>query len=198
MENLAGDIAALLDALQMPRASIFGHSMGGFAALAFFRMFSERVASLGLIGSRVDADTNDGVRMRLELADRIEREGMQPAVDFYIARLLRPRGSAELVNTVAHLIRTQAPAGAAALLRGAAARASSEDLLEDIDVPTLIVCGSEDTISPPDYNRSVAARIQNSEMKVIERSAHLPMLENSDAMCDALKGFLRRSGSIAM
>ena len=130
----------------------------------------------------------------MQLADRLEREGMQPAVDAYLPRLLTAGASGQLSKVVADLIRAQKPAGAAAMLRGAALRASSDDLVEDLDVPVLIVCGAEDTISPPEVNRALAARIQNSELIVIERSAHLPMLEASEILSGALQGFLKRSG----
>ena len=196
MENLAGDIAALLDAMQIRRAAIVGHSMGGYAALAFFRMFSERVARLALISSRVDADNADAFKGRLQLADRIENQGMEPAVEAYLPRLLSAEASPDTQISVANIIRSQKPAAAAAMLRGAAMRASSDDILEDIDVPVLLACGSDDSISPPEVNRAVAARIQNSVFKVIQRSAHLPMLENADQFTEVLQGFLNRHGSI--
>ncbi len=181
MEHLAADIAAMLDILGVSRAAIVGHSMGGYAALSFFRMFSERVSSLTLMCSRVDADTPQAAERRIALATRLEREGMEPAVDEYLPKLLAADASSGLVGSVAAVMRSQNPMGAAALLRGAAVRASSDDLLEDLDVPVLIVCGSDDAISPPETNAGVAARIHDSELKVIERSAHLPMLENPHA-----------------
>ncbi|MBV9737508.1 MAG: alpha/beta fold hydrolase [Candidatus Eremiobacteraeota bacterium] len=196
MENLASDVAGILDAFGIARATIIGHSMGGYIALAFFRMFKERVVSLGLLCSRVEADTPEAAEARLRLADRVEREGMQPAVDAYLPRLLAPGASEQLSNEVADLIRAQKPHGAAALVRGAALRGSSDDLVEDLDVPVLIVCGAEDTISPLEVNRALAARIRNSELRVIERSAHLPMLETPETLSETIQGFLAASQGV--
>jgi len=74
METLAGDLAAILDALAIERAAIVGHSLGGFVALAFARMYTERVLRLGLICSRLAADSPEMAGFRNDLADRLERE----------------------------------------------------------------------------------------------------------------------------
>ena len=59
MEDFAADIAALLDQLEIQKAAIVGHSMGGYVALAFARLYPERVTGLGLISSQVLADAPD-------------------------------------------------------------------------------------------------------------------------------------------
>src|SRR6202171_5994302 len=56
MEVLAADVAGVLDALQVERAALAGHSIGGYVALAFFRMFAERVSGLALVASHVAED----------------------------------------------------------------------------------------------------------------------------------------------
>ncbi|MDQ6943951.1 MAG: alpha/beta fold hydrolase, partial [Candidatus Eremiobacteraeota bacterium] len=56
MEALAGDVAGVLDTLRVERAVLVGHSIGGYVALAFFRMYEERVAGLALVASHVAED----------------------------------------------------------------------------------------------------------------------------------------------
>ena len=83
MESLAGDIAAALDALGIERASIVGHSLGGYVALAFARMYVERVERLALVGARLGEDAPERARFREELADRIEAtDSIQPVNRF--------------------------------------------------------------------------------------------------------------------
>src|SRR5579884_3193697 len=74
METLAGDIAAVLDALGIDRAAFVGHSLGGYVAMAFARMYTERVERLALVCSKLAADTPEMARSREDLADRAERE----------------------------------------------------------------------------------------------------------------------------
>ncbi len=88
METLAGDLAAVLDALQIDRAAIVGHSMGGYVAMAFARMYTERVTQLALVCSRLHADSNDAAREREEVASLAERENsVDPIVNAYISKL---------------------------------------------------------------------------------------------------------------
>ena len=72
-EELAGDLAAILDAMAIERAAIVGHSLGGFVALAFARMYTERVTRLALICSRLAADSPEIAGFRNDLADRLEQ-----------------------------------------------------------------------------------------------------------------------------
>ena len=69
MEALAGDVAGVLDALNVERAALVGHSIGGYVALAFFRMYEERVAGLALVASHVAEDAG-----RNPNADAAQRE----------------------------------------------------------------------------------------------------------------------------
>lgn len=195
METLASDVAGILDMLEVECAAIVGHSMGGYAALAFFRMFAERVGSLAFVCSRFDADTPQIAADRMRLAERVEREGMQPLVDAYLPRVLAPDAAPQVVAAATDIIRAGTPVGAAAMLRGAALRASSEDLLDELTVPVLLVCGSADTISPPALNELLAARLADADVQIVERSAHLPMLESPQRLSAVLEGFLSGSGS---
>ena len=70
MEEMARDVAALLDELKITRAVVGGLSMGGYVALAFYRLFPRRVRALVLADTRAQADTEDAKRTREETAQR--------------------------------------------------------------------------------------------------------------------------------
>jgi pimeloyl-ACP methyl ester carboxylesterase len=194
MEALAGDVADVLDALQVERAAIVGHSLGGYVAFAFYRMFAERCSALGLVCTRAAADDAATANFRYALADRVEREGIGAAVEAFAERSLaaatyleRP----ELATRLEALMRRTDPAGAAAMLRGIAARVSSEDLFEEIDVPVRIVGGTQDLVIPLAFSEAMAAGIAGAELDVIE-CGHVPLYEEPEAVTASLERLLTR------
>ncbi len=194
MEEMAGDVAALLDELDVAgRVVLGGLSMGGYVALAFFRLFPERVRALVLADTRPQSDTEEARRTREETARRALREGMGPIADGMLPKLLSPatRGERpEVVTRVREMIMATKPAGAAAALRGMAVRADQTDLLARIDVPTLIVVGGEDVLTPPKDSEAMRDAIPGSRLVVIEGAGHVSNLERPAQFNRALTDFL--------
>lgn len=194
MERLAADVAALLDAMGIERASLIGHSVGGYVALAFARMFTERVTRLALVASRLRADTPDEAATRRDIADRVEREGsIEPIIEAYLPRLLASRTFAERRDVVEHayeIARRNAPAGAAATLRGMALRSSSEDIAADVDVPMLMIAGGRDQVVGVEEARSIVAKFPRGRLVICDESGHLPMLEEPELVTEALESWL--------
>lgn len=190
MEALAGDAAAVLDAMQVASVTLIGHSLGGYVAMAFARMYAERVTRMVLVCSRLAADAPATAREREELADRCERESsMEPALEAYLPRLLAAETRSrhpEIVARVAGIIRRNDPLGAAAMLRGMAQRAPSDDIAQDLQMPVLVIGGSRDAIVPPDEIASIAKTFPRGEAVQMERSGHLPMLEQPAELSEAL------------
>jgi 3-oxoadipate enol-lactonase len=207
MEVLAGDVAGLLDALHVERAALAGHSIGGYVALAFFRMFAERVAGLALVASHVaeDAGRNPGADPaqrelaagRDALAERLESDGtMDAAVESYLPRYFAPRvyrERPEIVERGRAVMQRQNPGGCAQLVRGMKERLDSHDLLADIAVPALVLAGGADSYLDPRTLRETAAVIAGAEFVVLDDVGHLPMWEAPDATSDALAAFAQRA-----
>ena len=193
MERLAADVAALLDSLGIERAAIAGHSMGGYVALSFARMFTERITRLALVASRLRADTAEEAAARYALADRVEREeSIEPVIEAYLPKLLASETTArdEIVARAATIARHNTPQGIAATLRGLAVRVSSEDVAEDLDIPVLVVAGGADRVVSLDEAQAMAARFPRGELAVCARSGHLPMLEEPAGVAEALARWL--------
>ena len=209
MEALAGDVAGVLDALQVERAAMAGHSIGGYVALAFFRMYAERVAGLALVASHVSGDAGNApgadpaqralAASRDALADRLEREkSMTPAVESYLPRYLAPqtyRDRPDLVERLRATMERQDPRGCAHLVRGMKERLDSHDLLGDIDVPALILAGNQDAYLKPDTLRATASAIRDAAFVALDDVGHAPMLEAPHATTEALGDFARRAGA---
>jgi 3-oxoadipate enol-lactonase len=194
MERLAADVAILLDALGIERVALVGHSMGGYVALAFARMFSERVTRLALVSSRLAADPPDLVAARRELAERAEREAsIEPVVDAYVPKLLAPETlaeRAEIVERAYAIARRNNAVGAAAALRGMALRAPSDDIAGELDVPMVLVAGGQDRLLTVEEAGAVVRAFPRGRLVVCNRSGHLPMLEEPERVTEALEAWL--------
>jgi 3-oxoadipate enol-lactonase len=196
MEALAGDIAAVLDACGVSRASIVGHSLGGYVALAFARMYVERVDRLALVCSRLSADSVQVAREREDLADRIEHAGgPQPAVDAFEPLLFAPgtrQSRPDLLDRYRTIARSNGPKGLAAVLRGMAQRSASDDIAGDLAMPALVLAGARDATLSLEEARSTAGAFPAGRLVVMERSGHLPMLEEAAEVTAALDAWVER------
>jgi len=194
MEEVAEDVAALLDVLGIGRAIVCGLSMGGYVTLAFFRKYAGRVRALVLADTRPQADTEEGRREREETAQRALKDGMEPIADAMLPKLLssstRERRP-DVVERVRAMVLGMRPAGAAAALRGAALRRDQTDLLPLIKVPTLVVVGSEDVIAPPSVAEAMREKIEGSRLVRIEGAGHVSNVERPGEFNRALVDFLR-------
>ena len=148
---------------------------------------------LVLLDTKASADDDQARAARLEMAERVLAEGVGFLPEAMLPRLLgqtsrehRP----ELVERVANLIREQDPRAVAAAQRGMAARADAGDLLASIAVPALVVTGEEDTATPPEVGRELAAGIPGARFLLVEEAGHLSNLEQPELVNEALLDFL--------
>ena len=206
MESLAGDVAGVLDALDVERAALAGHSIGGYVALAFFRMYEERVAGLSLVASHVNPDASRapaiGAPLEVQralaasrdaMAERLEREGtMDAAVESYLPHYFAPSVYTErpqLVERLRAVMARQNPAGCAQLQRGMKERLASDDLLAVVRVPALVIAGAQDVYITPQSLRETAAAMSGAVFVELDGVGHLPQMEDPRRTGDALARF---------
>jgi 3-oxoadipate enol-lactonase len=193
MQSLATDIAALLESLNISRATIGGLSMGGYVALAFYRLFPLRVRSLVLADTRAQGDTEEAQQNREQQAEKALREGMEGIADGLLTKLLAPETVTkhpEIVKSLRAMMAETNPEGAAAALRGMAARQDQTSFLSRIIAPTLILVGSEDAITPVVDSQLLHREIGGSRLKIIEGAGHVSNLERPEEFNAAFVKFL--------
>jgi pimeloyl-ACP methyl ester carboxylesterase len=194
MDRMADDVAALLDRLRIRGAAVCGLSMGGYVTFALLRRHAARVRALVLADTRAAPDSEDVRRGRLETAARVATEGNGPVVEAMLPKLfspVTPQRQPDLVAEVRAMMADAPPAAVAAALRGMAARPDSTPMLRSINVPTRVVVGQSDQITPPGEAQLMARAIPGAMIEVIPDAGHLPNLENAAAFDSALTAFLR-------
>ena len=193
MERIADDGAILLDHLGIEKAVVGGCSMGGYAALAFVRRHPQRLLGLVLQDTRAGADTAEAKAGRAALAEKVLAEGPEAAVAAFLPKLVGETTHRERPDLVASLrarILATPPPAIASALHGLAARADSRETLPTIAVPTLVMVGAEDALTPPAEAALLAAAIPRARFDVIPAAGHLANLENPAAVNAALGAFL--------
>jgi pimeloyl-ACP methyl ester carboxylesterase len=198
MEQYADDLAELLDVLADREPIVLvGFSMGGYVAWQFVRKHPERLRALVQCDTRAVADTEEARAGRLKMAEHVAEWGAARVAELMGPKLIAPQSFQKLPNiarAVREVVERTSPAGIAAAQRGMAARPDMTALLPKIEVPTLVIVGDQDAISPPAEMRTIAAAIPRAEFVVIPRAGHMTTMENPAAVNDALTSFLGRVG----
>lgn len=194
MDQMADDLAALLDAQKITEPVVLcGLSMGGYVALAFWRKYAARLSGLILCDTRSAPDSPEAAAGRETTAQNVLASGPQPVVDVMRNKLYAPatlQDKPQLVAEVEAMMQTTAPAGIAAALRGMAVRPDSTPSLPQIAVPTLVLVGEHDAISPPAEMRGIAEAIPGAEFVEIAGAGHMAPMEDPAAVNQALLSFL--------
>jgi pimeloyl-ACP methyl ester carboxylesterase len=194
MDLLAEDLARLLDAMQVDEPVAFcGLSMGGYVGWRFVVTYGERLWRLIQCDTRAAADSADAAKQRLETADRVRREGSALVAQTMKERLFATatlEAEPDLVAAMESVMLATPPETLAAALRGMAERSDSTALLPQINVPTLVVCGQHDRISPVEEMRQMAQAIPHSRFVEIPGAGHMAPLEAPAAVNAAVLDFL--------
>jgi 3-oxoadipate enol-lactonase len=184
LADMAADVAALLDNLDIENTHIAGHSMGGYTALAFARDYPKRVLGLGLVSSQALGDTPERKQGRYATADEIMRTGVKTVVESMTPKLTPDERVQAVVRP---LIAAQRPVGLANAMKAMAERQDSTQLLPSFMFPVVLVHGAKDELIPVERAREVKAAVKHAHLAELPGNGHMPMLESPQATAAALK-----------
>jgi 3-oxoadipate enol-lactonase len=196
MDVFADDVAALLDAVGVTEPAIVcGLSMGGCVAFAFVRRHAQRLKGLILCDCRAVADTPEMVANRRKLADHVLTDGPPVVVETMMPRLFGPTTNEKspfITDAVRNVMLASSSRGIAAAQLALADRPDSTPTLADIAVPTLVIVGEHDIISPPAEMQGFAAQIRGAECVVIPAAGHMAPQEKPAEVNRAIRDWLSR------
>ena len=180
LDIFAGDIAALLDELGIRDVVIGGLSMGGQIAMEFCRLYPERVRGVLLAATFCRAETEEGRRQRVAMADRLLNEGMESYAQEVLPKMVTPANLIALPRVADHvraMMRATNPIGAAAAVRGRAERTDYAETLARVDVPAAVVVGDEDAFTTRADAERMSTLLKQSELVWMKGVGHMPNLE---------------------
>ena len=190
MDDYADSVVAAMDAAKIERAAVAGMSMGGYVAFALWRRHPKRVERLFLADTRAEADTDEARDKRLRLAELVREHGID-------ALLKTPpqwlRKGSPHWDPLLKMIRGQTPDGVAQGSIAMAHRPDSRPDLPTIDVPTAVIVGEEDSITPLEMSQTISDAIPGATLSIIPGAGHIANIEAPTAFEAALRAWLRRT-----
>lgn len=193
LQQYADDILALMDELQIKKAALGGFSMGGYVAFALMRKAPERFAALILANTRPEADAPEGRKNRMNMAASLYEKGAAAASDSMLPKLITEQSKESmpaLVEELSQIMTSMQPEGLVHASLAMAFRSDSVDMLPSIAIPTLVITGEQDPITPPDVMKKMADSIPQAEYHVIQHASHLTPMEQPNAFNKLLRDFL--------
>jgi len=189
METVADSIAAFIGNEQ---ADVIALSMGGYVALALWERHPEVVRSLALLDTKASADTPEAREGRSAQAAQVAEQGTGSLVAGMTRALLAPQAGGDAKRRLAEMIEATTPQAVIAALEAMAGRRDRTKVLSTIDVPTAVLVGALDTLTPPTVAVEMATRIPDATVSVIPSSGHLTPIEAPDDVSALLRHFLAR------
>ena len=210
IEDLADDVACVLDDALVERAVLVGHSMGGQVALETYRRHPKRVAGLVLVcgASSHPLKTfhgSDALETLLPMIqkwihrvprviNRVTRTLLPTRLAYEVASRLEIRRELVEPNDFMPYLEGMARIDARLFVAmlSSAGQHSADELLPDIKVPTLVVAGERDGFTPPDRSRAMAAAIPDAELLEIPNASHTAPIERPNLVDSTIRDFVAR------
>jgi len=195
LEFLVDDLIGVLDFLKLPKAILCGLSMGGYIALRAVERNPERGLGLVLCDTRSEADSNEAKVKRAAGIKTVKGDGVDAFAEGFLKAVFPPESFTahkEAVDKTRGMMKANPPLGVAGTLLALATRTDTTASLANIRVPTLILVGEKDGITPVAAAESMKAKIPGSQMFVIPGAGHLSNLDNPTVFNAHLETFLAR------
>ena len=187
------DLIAFMDKMKIEKAIICGLSMGGYIALHTQKRFPERFEALVLCDTQCIADTPEVKKNRYKTIDEIESNGVAGFNEGFLKKVFHKdsyTNNKELVNQLRFVVFANSQHIITQGLKAIAERLETCSTLNEIKIPTLIICGKEDDVTPLAQSESMHSSIQSSILKVIENAGHVSNLEQPHEFAKHLSDFL--------
>lgn len=193
--NTIGAMANFVLKHAPPRFALAGLSMGGIVAMEVIRQAPQRITRLALLDTNHLAEAPDRAAARDPQIARalggqlraIMRDEMKPS---YLADTF---SKASILSLCMDMAEDLGPAVFEAQSRALQSRPDQTETLSAVQVPTLVLCGEQDGLCPPERHRQMQALLPDSRLKIISDAGHLPTLEQPETTNKELERWLSQT-----
>lgn len=187
VSGLVDHVSAFVEKKGYEKVNVLGNSLGGHIALLYALSYPERIASITLTGSSGLFESAMGSTFpKRGDYDYIKKKTEDTFFDPSVA-------SKELVDEVFDIVNDRSKAVRVIATAKSAIRHNLRDRLQNIAVPTLLIWGKQDQVTPAFVGEEFHERIKNSKLIMMEKCGHAPMMEHPDAFNESLAAFLAES-----
>ncbi|WP_054956874.1 alpha/beta fold hydrolase [Paenibacillus dakarensis] len=193
IEQMADDVMMLMDELKIEKATMLGHSLGGYITLSFVQRYSSRVNAFGLIHSTGYPDSDEAKEKRVKAVSVIQGEGITSFVDGLIPGLFAPETEKlkpECIQKAKEIGYSTPPQGAIGAALAMRERIDRRDVISSTTLPVLLVAGEKDGLMPQE--RVFTTDHSNVTQVVINGAGHMSMMERPEELGEAIHSFLNK------
>ena len=195
MEMFVDDLFAIMDEFQLKHPIIAGFSMGGYITLRAVEREPDRFRALILCDTKSEADDNAGKIKRAQGVKAVNNYGAEKFATAFVPLAFAEKAR-QRIPVIFNSTLTQAaaasPEGIKGCLLAMAGRTDTTEFLSNINVPTLLVVGEQDAITPPDVMQAMHEKIKGSEFVTIAEAGHMAPVEKADEVNRAIGDFLSK------
>jgi pimeloyl-ACP methyl ester carboxylesterase len=171
-----------------------GCSMGGYLVFELLRQAPERIAGIGLVGTRAGDESEESRRGREETIELLADDGVPALWERLGPRLFAPGADEEVVARAREIALEQGPSRLIPAVEAIRDRVDSTPLLPSVEVPALVVAGDDDQVVPPEEADRMAAALPRARLVRVAGAGHLVPLERPAEIADAVLALLEEVG----
>lgn len=196
MEMFVDDLETVVDTLKLDKPVLCALSMGGYISLRAMERFQNKFSALILCDTKSSADDNEGKLKRAAAIKQINCGDFENFTETFVTNCFGDkfvRENKSGFRKVVDRYKMNNPLGVKGCLLAMAGRTDTTESLSNINIPTLIICGSEDKLSTPNQMEKMAKQIPNSDFVLVKEAGHMTPIENPEVVNDAIQSFLSQN-----
>jgi pimeloyl-ACP methyl ester carboxylesterase len=195
MESFVDDLETVIDELDLKSPVLCGLSMGGYISLRAIEKMEKKFRAVIFCDTKALADDNEGKLKRAAGIKLINENGVESFVEQFVPNCFSEDFMTNNKNDYEKILsrsKSNSSVGVKGCLLAMAGRTDTTSYLPTISIPSLIICGEEDKLTPPEVMKSMADQINGSDFTIVKGAGHMAPVEASDIVDEKINEFLNQ------